>query len=91
MGRRLGQLAGLIAFALVLARLGRLLQSGPGTPRWQLILLASAFLGGIVWWLIRQVVTNRALSVALFSLGGLVLFLRISAPDTLFAGVLPTT
>ncbi len=91
MGRRLGQLAGLIAFALVLARLGRLLQSGPGTPRWQLILLASAFLGGIVWWLIRQVVTSRALSVALFSLGGLVLFLRISAPDTLFAGVLPTT
>lgn len=90
MGRRFGQLAGLVAFSLVLGRLGRLLQTGPGTPKWQLILLASVFLGGIVWWLIRQVVTNRALSVALFSLGGLVLFLRISVPDTLLAGVLPT-
>ena len=90
MGRRFGQLAGLVAFALVLGRLGRLLQTGPGTPQWHLILLASAFLGGIVWWLIRQVVGSTALALTLFSLGGLVLFLRISVPDTLLAGVLPS-
>ena len=90
MGRRFGQLAGLIAFALVLGRLGRLLRTGPATPQWQLILVASAFLGAIVWWLIGQVVANRGLSVAIFTLGGLVLFLRISVADTLIAGVLPS-
>ena len=91
MGRRFGQLAGLIAFALVLARLGRLLRTGPATTQWQLILVASAFLGAIVWRLIGLVVANRGRSVAIFSVGGLVLFLRISVADTLIAGVLPST
>ena len=90
MGRRFGQLAGFVAFALVLGRLGRLLLTGPGTPKWQLILVASAFLGGIVWWLIRQVVASKGLALVLFSLGGLVLFLRISVPETLLAGVIPS-
>ena len=90
MGRRFGQLAGVFAFALVLGRLGRLLQSGPENPRWHLILIASVVLGGIVWWLIKQVVTSRWLSLLLFGIGGLVLFLRISVPNTLIAGILPT-
>ena len=90
MGRRFGQLAGLVAFILVLGRLGRLLQSGPGTPRWHLILLASAFLGGIVWWLIKQVVNNRTVALTLFTLGGGILFLRIAVPNTLLGGILPS-
>ena len=90
MGHRFGQLAGLVAFFLVLARLGRLLQTGPGIPRWHLILLASAFLGGVVWWLIRQMVPGRAATLGLFALGGAVLFLRISVPDSLSGGILPS-
>ena len=47
MDRRLGQLAGIFAFVLVLGRLGRLLQSGPGVPEWRLILISSSILGGV--------------------------------------------
>ena len=68
-GRRYGQLAGLAAFVLVLGRLGRLLQTGPTSPRWQLILIAAAFLGGVVRWLIRQMATTRWVAIALFGLG----------------------
>ena len=90
-GRRYGQLAGLAAFVLVLGRLGRLLQTGPTSPRWQLILIAAAFLGGVVWWLIRQMATTRWVAIALFGLGSAILFLRISVPDSLLGGILPTT
>ena len=90
MGHRLSQLAGIFAFVLVLGRLGRLLQSGPGVPEWRLILLASAILGGVVLWLLRQLFTSRLVSVVVFSMAGLILFLRVSVPKTLVAGILPS-
>lgn len=89
MGRRFGQLAGLVAFGLVLGRLGRLLESGPGLPRWNLILVASAFLGAIVWWLLRQTTMRTWLATTTFVVLGFVLFLRIAVPTELIALVVP--
>ena len=45
---RLGRLAGIAACVLMLMRLGRLLDSGTEAPAWQLIMIASAFLGSII-------------------------------------------
>lgn len=89
MDNRLGRIAGVAAFALMLLRLGRLLDSGVDAPAWEVIMIASAFLGGVVWWLLRQTVANRRIALAVFALGGLALFLRISVPHTLIAGFLP--
>ncbi|HSK07156.1 MAG TPA: hypothetical protein VK990_06510, partial [Acidimicrobiia bacterium] len=90
MDNGLGRLAGIAAFVLMLLRLGRLLDSGPEAPAWQLIMVASAFLGGVIWWLLTQTLSNRRLVVSVFALAGLALFLRISVSHTLFAGFLPT-
>jgi len=90
MERRVGQLAGLLGFVLVMGRLGRLLLSGDDHLQWRLILLASAILGGVVWWLLNQVTSLRWVAITGFSLAGLILFLRVSVPNTLAAGVLPT-
>jgi transglutaminase-like putative cysteine protease len=89
-GYRIGQLAGLFGFILVIGRLGRLLQTGPTEPRWNLILVAAAFLGAVTWWLLTQTTIRRWAKVAIFSLGGLLLIVRIAAPETLLAGVIPT-
>jgi transglutaminase-like putative cysteine protease len=89
MGLRIGKLAGLLAFILSLARVGRLLETGPQYPPWQLILLASAFLGAVGWWLISQLTTNLRLKLSLFTAGSFLLALRISVPETLTAGILP--
>lgn len=90
MDRHLGRLAGIFAFALVVLRLGRLLQSGPQLPDWRLILLASVVLGGVVWWLLGQLIANRAVAASVFGLAAAVLFLRVAVPDTLIAGILPS-
>lgn len=90
MGRRLGQLAGLLAFVLMLGRLGRLLLTGRTEPQWQLILLASAFLGAVGWWLLSQLTQRVWLRLTIFIAGGLLLIFRISAPETLIAGIVPT-
>lgn len=90
MGRRVGQLAGFLALILALGRLSRLFEGGPGTPPWQLILLASTFLGAVAWWLLSQVTANLSLKLAFFTVGGLLLALRISVPQTLVAGILPS-
>jgi len=89
-GRRIGQLAGGIAFILALARLGRLLESGPQYPRWQLILAAAAFLGGVAWWLLDQLTPSRVIKLAVFAAAGMLLAMRIGAPQTLTGGVIPT-
>jgi transglutaminase-like putative cysteine protease len=89
MGLRLGQLAGIGAFGLGLLRLGRLLDSGPEYPAWQLIFVASAFLGGVAWWLLTQLTTGRKTRITVFALGGLFLVLRISVPQTLIGGIVP--
>ena len=90
MDNGLGRLAGAAAFVLMLVRLGRLLNTGPEAPDWQLIMLASAFLGGVIWWLLGQTVNNKRVSMAIFVVAGLALFLRIAVPDTLLLGFVPT-
>lgn len=90
MGRRLGQLTGVLALLLVIGRLGRLLQSGPDLVQWRLILVASVFLGGVIWWLLSQVSLSRPAKLGLFALGALILVLRISVPTTLIGGILPS-
>lgn len=91
MGRRIGQLAGVGGVAMVIARLGRLLQSGPEIVQWDLILIASVFLGGVIWWLLDQLSLARPMAVAIFTVAGLVLLVRISVPTTLIGGIVPST
>ena len=90
MDNGLGRLAGAAAFVLMMVRLTSLLNTGPEAPDWQLIMVASAFLGGVIWWLLGQTVNNKRVIMALFSVAGLALFLRIAVPQTLFLGFLPT-
>lgn len=90
MDRRIGQLAGILGALLVILRLNRLLLGGPGQPDWQIILIASAVLGAVVWWLLTQMLSNNWVSIGLFALGAAVIFLRIAVPETLTAGVIPT-
>ncbi|MGD2044344.1 MAG: transglutaminase domain-containing protein, partial [Acidimicrobiia bacterium] len=91
MGLRFGQLAGLAAFALMLGRLGKLFLTGPGEPQWNTILAASTFLGGVAWWLLSQTTSRRWVKLTVFIAAGWLLVARISAPETLLAGVVPTT
>jgi hypothetical protein len=90
MDNSLGRIAGLAAFVLMLARMGRLLDTSDQAPQWQLIMIAAAFLGGVVWWLLGQTVKNRKLAIAVFSILGIALFLRTAVPQTLIAGIIPS-
>ena len=90
MGLRIGQLTGLLALALALARCARLFEAGPDQPPWQLILLATAILGAIAWWLLGQLTSNRPLQLAIFGAGAVLLVVRITVPETLTSGLLPT-
>jgi transglutaminase-like putative cysteine protease len=90
MGRRVGQLAGFVAFVLMIGRLGRLLATGPDQPQWNLILVAATFLGAIAWWLLGQVTNRIGVKLAVFALGGILLAFRITTPETLAYGTLPT-
>lgn len=89
MGRGLGQVTGLAAFGLVVARLGRLLATGPSPADWQVILIASALLGGVTWWLVVRALTRQALGLMVFSIVALALFVRVSVPGSLMAGLIP--
>lgn len=89
-GRRLGQLAGLLALILVLSRAGRLVQFGEGLPPWHLILISATLLGAIVWWLISQTTLSTVAGAYLFVLGSIIVFLRVAVPETLMAGIIPT-
>lgn len=91
MGRRVGQLAGILAFVLMIGRLGRLLTVGPDQPQWNLILTAAAVLGGLAWWLLGQMTSRFPVKLAIFSVAGLLLALRIMTPETLAVGVIPTS
>jgi transglutaminase-like putative cysteine protease len=85
----LSRVAGLAAFALMIVRLGRLFETGGDTPAWQLILVAAAFLGGVVWWLASQTMSSNRAAVGIFTIAGILLFLRISVAQTLVAGFFP--
>ena len=90
MDNSLGRIAGIAAFVLMLARLGRLLNTSELAPQWQMIMVASVLLGGVVWWLLGQLTKDRRIQVAVFAVLGLALFLRITVPQTLVAGFLPS-
>ena len=90
MGRRIGIFAGFAGVAMVIARLGRLLRSGPDIVQWELILIASVFLGAVIWWLLDQLSLSPPLMIGLFAAAGLILLVRISVPLTLIGGILPS-
>ncbi len=90
MGRGLSQLAAGVALAMMMGRLGRVLHTGPEYPQWQLIILAATLLGGVAWWLLDQSSTRTWPKLALFSLGGVLLGLRIAVPETLLGGFSPS-
>lgn len=89
-GRRIGQLAGIFTLLLAIVRLGRLLDAGPSESRWQLILVVSAFLGGVAWWLLDQVLRNTPVKVGVLAVGAILVAMRVSVSETLAYGVLPT-
>lgn len=91
MGRRVGQLAGILAFVLMIGRLGRLLTVGPDQPQWNLILTAAALLGGLAWWLLGQMTSRTGVKITIFIVAGLLLAFRIMTPETLALGVVPTS
>lgn len=91
MGRRLGQLAGLLILGMVVSRAGRLVQFGEGHLMWHLIIVAAALLGGVLWWLTRQVDMRPFVGALLFGLGAVIVFLRVAVPETLVYGVIPTS
>jgi transglutaminase-like putative cysteine protease len=90
MVQRVVWLSGSAAIVLTLVRLGRLLQPQTEGPPWQVVLLAAVVLGAVFTWLARSYRLS-AVSVLALNLVGLSLaMLRITAPATLRAGVIPT-
>ena len=90
MDNSLGRIAGFAAFVLMVARMGRLLDTSEQAPQWQLIMIAAAFMGGVVWWLLGQTIKSRRIGIAVFILLGFALFLRTTVPQTLIAGFIPS-
>ncbi|MEX1249266.1 MAG: transglutaminaseTgpA domain-containing protein, partial [Acidimicrobiia bacterium] len=85
----LSRVAGIAAFSLMVVRLGRLFETGGDAPAWHLILVAAAFLGGVVWWLASQTMSSRRAAAGVFAVAGILLFLRISVAQTLIVGFFP--
>ncbi|MGH8911508.1 MAG: DUF3488 domain-containing protein, partial [Acidimicrobiia bacterium] len=89
MAFRLGRLVGLASLALVLARLGRVLDTGANTPDWRFVGVAAAVVGGLVTWV---GLTNHlsAVRMTLIHVVGVALVvLRVTAAPSLTLGVLP--
>jgi transglutaminase-like putative cysteine protease len=91
MVERLVWLTGLSAVVLSLARLGRLLQPQAEGPAWQVVLLAAVILGAVFTWVARSYRLSPVI-VTVVNLAGLsVAVLRITAPTSLRAGIIPTS
>jgi hypothetical protein len=91
MDNSLGRVAGFAAFVLMVARVGgRLLDNSEQAPQWQLIMVAAAFMGGVVWWLLGQTIKSRRVAIAVFTILGIALFLLTAVPQTLIAGFIPS-
>jgi hypothetical protein len=88
---RLVWVTGLGGVALSLARLGRLLQPQTEGPAWQVVLAAAVLLGGAFTWMARTSRLSRPVVVLVNLVGLSVAVLRITAPSTLVAGVIPTS
>lgn len=89
--QRLVWLTGLGAVVLSLARLGRLLQPQTEGPPWQIVLLAAVALGIVFTWVARSYSLSTPLVVLVNAVGLSVAVLRITAPASLVAGVVPTS
>jgi transglutaminase-like putative cysteine protease len=90
MVQRLVWLTGLGAVLLSLVRLGRLLQPQTEGPAWHVVLLAAVVLGGVFTWVARSYRLSAPIVVAVNAVGLGLAVLRITAPATLVAGVIPT-
>ena len=91
MVERFIRLTGFGAVVLSLARLGRLLQPQTEGPAWQIVLLAAVVLGAVFTWVARSYRVATPIVVAANAAGLSVAVLRITAPTTLAAGILPTS
>ncbi|MEX2653982.1 MAG: transglutaminaseTgpA domain-containing protein, partial [Acidimicrobiia bacterium] len=91
MVQRLIWLSGLCAVVLSLARLGRLLQPQTEGPAWQIVLLAAVALGAAFTWVARSYRLPTPVVLAVNAVGLAVAVLRITAPASLLAGVIPTS
>ena len=91
MALRLGRLVGLACFALVLARLGRVLHAGATAPDWRLVGLAAMLVGGLLT-MAALAYHLSPVKIGLLHLIGLILMVvRITAAPTLSFGLLPGT
>lgn len=87
---RLSRLVALLSVALAVVRLGGLLRAAESGPPWQLVLVAAALMGAAVTWLVMNA---RFATMSYFTanlLAYILAALRITAPDTLRFGILPT-
>ena len=90
MVERLVWLTGLSAVLLSLARLGRLLAPQAEGPAWQVVLLAAVILGAVFTWVARSYRLSPALVAVINVTGLFIAVLRITAPGSLRAGLIPT-
>jgi hypothetical protein len=89
-GTRLGWLTALAALALALARLTRLVDSGAPTEAWPLIVLAAAVLGGTMAMLAASARLPLAALIVTHVLGSMLVMFRVTSPDTLLWGLVPS-
>lgn len=87
MDTRWSWVAGTTAIGLALLRLGRLVRpSSEGAP-WQVAVLAAAILGILITW----IVTGRGSRIVANAGAFVIVLLRITSPDTLIGGIVPTS
>ncbi len=90
MVHRVSWLAGAMALALGLLRLGRLLRPAASGPPWQLILIAAALLGIVITWACLTYRLRLRAVLGANLLGMVFVMVRITSPDTALAGIFPT-
>jgi transglutaminase-like putative cysteine protease len=90
MALRLGWVAALGAFALVLARMGRLLSVEPGTRGWIPVLVAAAVVGSVVTAAALAAGARPWMLIPLNLIGGILAVARVAAGSTMTLGIIPT-
>ena len=89
MARRLRWFVGLGAIALVMARLGRVLEPAVDTADWRLLVPTAVAGGVVVTWATARL--SRVKRIAIHAGALFLLVARVAAPETLLWGFLPTT
>ena len=90
MGARLSLLACLGAFALVLHRMGRLIEPGPTDPDLVPVLVVATLIGASITAAARLARLGPVLTFLLGLAGAALVFARLTAANTLAAGLVPT-